>query len=1340
MSSRSHSVKSVFDPQSFLDDIDDLDYEPDGVEKPLEEVPAPDQNGRDLILESYHNSETQNFNFQPLVFPKSASSIQSFRDFDYKHLDVDIDQNSFRTHYNSYVSNSERSYHLDSSDDEESTVPFSNSSFQVSDLYYSYDATTKSDHYNNMENYPDETAASAKSISHTSSNSVGRDDNLTMSRVEENFSLLSNKPDIPVSKPTPLNFTIQVTGERRRFLNKLTLKTIQNPWLDTIKSYLEDIILLKSTDNVIKFCPVEETEIGFPMFSSRSSKTSDVSSSSFSVFKVPLKRPPTRQKGIMQSSPACSITVNDPTAREDNFDIISLIASTNMEDDPVHETIFDNDVKSEASSVPSLPQQMPEAVNEDINKMNFVAAWLQTSSIPRVPQVYMGLCFNFFFNNNCHKVFCSNKHNLKCKINQLLSLPEDLFYVAYNYAKSNPIFFSKIFKEFASMFAIKGNKEELINMLDLFLNSNHPMLDRIVGVTTVIHSLKFTDLNTFENAVEYIMCRVDRSKCVNLDSALLETIISANDFPSHWSLIRKLIERGEKIPKKMAQRFVAHLMKPPVNNGMCKEVYEYIKKYQCIDLPTVHFSIREPFLKLCTRESSEEHQDDVSATTTNTAFKSSQENIIANGNRIGAESSNGLACVFQPIPSQESETFEGEQENMAKSVQSANFIPPEDIDFSDLNEKNRRSSPTGFREIHQSPSSTGTAANHPVQDQPQSFILNSQRYRVDRKRKNSGSSSEGNSKEQIGTKQLNPGYPLATTYNKEGLQYDPTNDYRPRPPKIKVTQDLSRKGTPTFPTIGAYVDQPVEITVGQNHISGLQKNVSNIGSIETTDASHALEAEANADDSFVPLRPEPNSLTGDTNSKFGSARVQEANCFAENLVSISVDTHYGSSKITDHPRFGHLYFQPSYNINVSLHNFYLAEIDNIDIDEDDVLALNDCVKTGDGERFLALCCKYQGPSTIQNFISMTLAHLKGMNQMIARKYQSLLTSIENTKPDFYKCVFFRVILEVITMNILFILEARNMFVDVQYLLAKFSDWDSLVTSRLFITNTNASMSIMGRYLFLAKLLVHCKPELAYEILDCPTFKFLDENYTWPYHPANPIPEIFNSDLHARNLVIEQLLKTGYRLNIVCVIQLYKKALKRKGGIWLFDVKPFIEPMVTSVINNGKPGQLKQIFAEIDMFCNHLQKLTLRAFLISIYSFLKKTDCFKLFEICVARDVYNQITNGDALEHLIEIKTIMLPCEIELIILYYFYQLREIRNLPPGSEPLTFNITLPGTNLNCKYLPVLNVNRSVKQIVENIKSVVQSKCSIEAKQVNSNVVVIEKNDLIQFLENAQGCGM
>lgn len=49
---------------------------------------------------------------------------------------------------------------------------------------------------------------------------------------------------------------------------------------------------------------------------------------------------------------------------------------------------------------------------------------------------------------------------------------------------------------------------------------------------------------------------------------------------------------------------------------------------------------------------------------------------------------------------------------------------------------------------------------------------------------------------------------------------------------------------------------------------------------------------------------------------------------------------------------------------------------------------------------------------------------------------------------------------------------------------------------------------------------------------------------------------------------------------------------------------------------------------------------------------------------------------------------MLPCEIELIILYYFYQLKEIKNLPPGSEPLTFNVVLPGKWVS---FFVLNIN-------------------------------------------------
>jgi len=170
----------------------------------------------------------------------------------------------------------------------------------------------------------------------------------------------------------------------------------------------------------------------------------------------------------------------------------------------------------------------------------------------------------------------------------------------------------------------------------------------------------------------------------------------------------------------------------------------------------------------------------------------------------------------------------------------------------------------------------------------------------------------------------------------------------------------------------------------------------------------------------------------------------------------------------DQPIFGRIYFDPNYEFNVSLHNSYLQRIDNVDINEDDVLTLNECVKSGNGAQFLDLLRKYMAPSTVQNFISMTLAHLKGTNQMVARIYKKLLASIgkcllhcqtwklsfgvifraETVNPYYYGDLNVRVVLEVVTMNILFELDRRAMYQDAKDVLMKFPDWDSLITSRV----------------------------------------------------------------------------------------------------------------------------------------------------------------------------------------------------------------------------------------------------------------------------------------------------
>lgn len=65
--------------------------------------------------------------------------------------------------------------------------------------------------------------------------------------------------------------------------------------------------------------------------------------------------------------------------------------------------------------------------------------------------------------------------------------------------------------------------------------------------------------------------------------------------------MRRLFIAGEKIKvEKLATKFLVNLMKNPVDYKVCKEVYQHILKYQCLNLPAILRDIREPFLKLCT--------------------------------------------------------------------------------------------------------------------------------------------------------------------------------------------------------------------------------------------------------------------------------------------------------------------------------------------------------------------------------------------------------------------------------------------------------------------------------------------------------------------------------------------------------------------------------------------------------------------------------------------------------------------------------------------------------------------------------------------------------------------
>lgn len=149
----------------------------------------------------------------------------------------------------------------------------------------------------------------------------------------------------------------------------------------------------------------------------------------------------------------------------------------------------------------------------------------------QIPIVYRGLCYRFFLTNQCTLKFCTKSHTITLHKQRLASLTDQkLFIEAYNFAKSEPIWFSKMFHVFADIFASRGlfqtkfwfnqnyvctfadNKLALIEILETILVTLNDE-SRIEGVNTILKQLqKCTNLTIFEDVVKYVMAKVDTKK------------------------------------------------------------------------------------------------------------------------------------------------------------------------------------------------------------------------------------------------------------------------------------------------------------------------------------------------------------------------------------------------------------------------------------------------------------------------------------------------------------------------------------------------------------------------------------------------------------------------------------------------------------------------------------------------------------------------------------------------------------------------------------------------------------------------------------------------------------
>ncbi|XP_030756744.1 uncharacterized protein LOC115882684 isoform X2 [Sitophilus oryzae] len=1129
-------------------------------------------------------------------------------------------------------------------------------------------------------------------------------------------------------KKSSKNFSITLAGNSRL----LSIKKKQfKKWTTPIRSFLKDnVIRLTSRDSWVEYVP--RVDSGSDISSTSSSQPSSKVNSTNSMFKLPLKRPPTRQKTNKNLSVSVDLQLNKTkvtsvgdlgevprqSPREDDLDsVISLQAST-IGIDKEQESIFK--CKDEPISASG------SVMGTEIVKINRLNDWLQKtqsgSTSPKninyndVPNIFKRLCFNFFFTNSCNKNWCKNTHSLKsptCRLNKMGDLSNEELKKAYGFAQTYPSFFGKVYKFFTEEFAKRDMKNELVHLVSIIFDEILE-IDKTEGVSTVLECLEKTDLGSFQESVDYLLLEIGIKQYPLLGSTIFEVICNRDMAPC-WPIIRKLVIAGEKLTVKLGKKFLVQLMRMPVDYELCKKVNQLITKYRFINMDEMPSDIVNPFLQLFTEDDPNKELNDMrknrdTAMERETRWGPVEEvsfpemtrefNDMRNNWDTAKEPATGwgpveevlFPQVTRPATSNQLQTtiqknlnkewslfeaggFENNEPEQPMIIPTDFSVPPPN--FGNLQERN------------------ATASTHTENSSRSNFSESGSDYSLD---------------SPYPHPPHGPHFPTKRSYKREGLQYDPTNDYVSAQRKHKFTISIDQNQRRTAQVQDA--NQVVAANVQENGPTenrgneGRGNNLANGRGVQTFDQLRVQKRNA--------VEIEPVNGPGTSNASGSSRR----------------DVIRQDSKLPEHPVFGKIPLNKRYQFNVSLHNLYLEQISQVDINEEDVYILKNSIRNADGRTFLDLVYRYKSPSTVQNFISMTLAHLRAMRQTMARVFFALLRDIETRVHDIFADINLRVILEVIAMNFLFELDAHSLVQAYTDLLLKFRNWDSLVTSRLFI---NKNVSLMGRYLFIAKLLQYTKPELTYEILVCPTFHLLEHCDKWPRAPVGPVPGLPDSDLQARNNILTEFFKKSYLLNSLVVIQLYKRALTK--GIWEFDVQRFVNDMVLDLINRKRVSGLKQVLNEIDLFFNYLAKNTLRGFLVSIANATSITNIFMFFEKCVDKGIYPKMFHEESMQHKIDIKTNMLDYEIEIIIRYYFGKLCELRNLPPGSETIKFCIGLPG-NVENNNLQMLESCRSLQCINGVVRTFLRHFFSLKAISTIPTMVEIEKEELIRYLDRAR----
>ncbi|CAG9772672.1 unnamed protein product [Ceutorhynchus assimilis] len=1095
------------------------------------------------------------------------------------------------------------------------------------------------------------------------------------------------------SKPKiiPNNFKVQIIGQERSLVPQPQLSTLDPPQFSrriakkpfTWKRTFEKPTILVNSKDISRFIASCTTDDDNNCLKSPN------------IFKIPLKKPPFKPEWQTVSAP-----VEIPDSKDDDmFDLTRFFMKSSIAsdgDDIADPSFLDNDGMS--------------FYEDDPEKLEMVNEWVSKQPSRIIPSVYRGLCYKTFFNTRrCIK--CRNQHNLRVHFANKSNLTKQEIQVGLSFAIEYPSFYEQVLPIFAEIFSSEDDKEGLVYMIHQIFKNNPP-INQVNALNTVLINLQQTDLETLQESIQYVLIQVGFRSYISFGEALVEVIISSDNVPSCWPIIRIMITGGLTLPGKLASNFLTKLIKPPIDSKLCREVYTLILKYKFVDITSINSELRDQFFLLAKPQ-----------------------------NRVHCEENrrNNVPSTSYPSAFPQQVHFNGPSYNSAPHIQNSSATPEkmlgsnsnENIDFGTLWGTKRLS----FKDPYINEDEVFEQFGHDYRDP--SKIPNQSKSRMNERPSNFyRASSTGDdslpSRENLPTKTSGNTFPNRSgfAYNPEGVQYDPMKDYDYSQSKSKPTHQQPQSRDSEYDRLLNNNPEHAHTTQRKYKQPQTQDRLLNNNSEPAHKTKRKHQQPQPQDTEFDRLlnnNSEPPRKKFQLNSGRVVSGPQIDDTFDESFTGIPAarprqELQY--SKPPDEPVFGKLCLNPDYTHNTSLHNLYVESLGGLDMNLDDLALLDEIFVMGKGHDFLKLIEKYKGSKNVRYFITGALAHLKCCNQTMVKVWKRILDGMSRAMPNFYGSSQIRAIIEVITMNILFMQVTCKLWSEAKDLLMIFTDWDSLVTSRLTLMNPQTKLSILGKYLFIAKLLQFTEPKYSYKILTCPELKLMEHESTWPYCED----QCTTRELRNRNFLLNTFLQETYLQDIEVVIDIYKVAFSRNGGISNFNVIPYINPMLERLIAEKNISALEHI-NKSNVFFEYMDINILKQFLLLMFSHLPMKDGCKIFDICTSRSIYKRICINDILQENILLYTTNTTEEIEIILKYCFYKLVQIRYLPSGFRFWIKTNTISGTDEEM-------VNDAITTTKNKVVNMLDKFFKIRGRTTTGHdVVEVAKDDLILFLERS-----